>query len=216
MTVSKKGNRQGLFITFEGGEGSGKTTVLKQVDAILKKEAIATTATREPGGTLLGEQIRALLLEKTEVPIAKRAELFLFLAARAQNVAEVIVPALEEQAVVLCDRFTDSTLAYQGNNSEMLQCCLVATAGLEPDLTLFFDIDPALGLKRARQAGKVSPDRMEQRALDFHLSVRTAFLQLAKQYPERFFTLDASLPLDTVVNHALEIIREALAKVSLG
>lgn len=212
MISSKKKSRGGLFITFEGGEGSGKTTVLSKVYSTLKKKGNGVMKTREPGGTALGEKVRELLLNHQEIPLTTRTELFLFLAARSEHVDEVIVKALSEGLIVLCDRFTDSTLAYQGDEIDIKRCALLATGGLVPDLTLLFDLEPKLGLERAAKARK--RDRIESRSLAFHEKVRSRFLELVKSEPTRFCVLDASLPVDEVVAHALRAIEEKWSRTT--
>lgn len=208
-----KRRNKGLFITFEGGEGAGKTTLIDRLFDELSAKGHVVIRTREPGGSALGKEIRTLLLDQEEHPVCSRSELFLYLADRAQHVHQVILPALEEGEIVLCDRFNDSTLAYQGAaralNLDMIKSvCQAATDGLLPDLTLFLDLDPKLGLERAMQ--KNAHDRLEKESLDFHTKVREAFLHLAKEEPNRFHVIDASQPLDTVYTLALREVETVL------
>ena len=208
-----KRKNKGLFITFEGGEGAGKTTLIDRVFETLTTKGHSVVRTLEPGGTSLGREIRELLLHQKTSPVCSQSELFLFLADRAQHVQELIMPALEEGKIVLCDRFNDSTLAYQGAarslNIELLQgLCLAATDGLVPDLTLFLDLDPSVGLKRAQQ--KDAHDRLEQEDLTFHHKVREAFLFLAKEEPERFHVIDAEMDVKTVFEKAMKEIDSLL------
>ena len=197
-----------MFITFEGGDGAGKSTVIARVKESLEKVGKQVVLTREPGGVPLGEEIRALLLEsKTSVSIM--AELLLFLASRAQHVEEKIKPALASGKIVLCDRFTDSTLAYQGYARELgiaalLPICKLASGGLEPNLTLYLDLDPAVGLARAK-----SGDRMEGEAREFHEKVRKGFLKLAEMYPERIHKIDASKTPDEVYKQVMHYVNAA-------
>ena len=201
------------FITFEGGEGSGKTSVLKKIESYLQALGYKTLATRAPGGTSLGAQIRELLLHKEKIQLCKKAELFLFLSDRAQHVQELVLPALKENKVVLCDRFNDSTIAYQGAaRNEQLSfienLCEYAVDELKPDLTFYLDIDPSVGLIRAKKAikeqGKATYDRMENEALAFHQRVRECYLKLVQKEPHRFIVLDASMPLEQVVSLAIQ------------
>lgn len=197
-----------MFITFEGGDGAGKSTVIARVKESLEKSGKEVVLTREPGGVPLGEEIRALLLEsKTSVSIM--AELLLFLASRAQHVTEKIKPALEAGKVVLCDRFTDSTLAYQGyarglGIETLLPLCKLATGGLDPHLTLYLDLDPSIGLARAK-----SFDRMEAEAREFHEKVRQGFLKLAEMYPLRIHKIDASKTQDDVFKQVMHYVDAA-------
>jgi len=198
---------RGLFITFEGGEGAGKTTLIDRVYEELTAKGHLALRTLEPGGTALGKDIRKLLLHQDKSPICRQSELFLYLADRAQHVQEMIVPALDEGKIVLCDRFNDSTLAYQGAarslNIDLLRgLCLAATDGLVPDLTLYLDLDPKVGLSRAQ--AKKTYDRLEAEDIAFHTKVREAFLSLAKDEPDRFHVLDASKDVDSVYVAAMK------------
>jgi dTMP kinase len=186
---------RGLFVTFEGGEGSGKSTQLERLAARLRASGVGPLVTREPGGTPLAEGVRALLLDPEGSPDAM-AEALLMEAARADLVATVLRPALHAGRIVLCDRYDDSTLAYQGAgrglDAEMLRTLnRFATGGLRPDLTLLYDIDPAVGIARRAESGKAL-DRLDRESLAFHLRVRERFLDLARAEPKRFVVLDAS------------------------
>ncbi len=200
----------GLFVTFEGGDGSGKSTQLERSAARLRSRGLKPLLTREPGGTPFAERARALLLD-SELRPAPLAEVFLVEAARADLVAAVIAPALAGGRIVLCDRHADSTLAYQGAGRgldlELLRSLnRAATGALTPDLTLLYDLDPALGLeRRARASG--GPNRLDREPLDFHRRVRQGFLDLAKAEPGRIVVLDGSLapePLEALAWAALE------------
>ncbi len=186
----------GLFVTFEGGEGSGKSTQLTRLAERLRANGVEPLVTREPGGTPLAEGIRALLLDPARSPGAG-AEALLMVAARADLVATRLKPALESGGVVLCDRYGDSTLAYQGGGRgldarQLAEWNRVATGGLVPDLTLLFDLPARLGL--ARRAGAAgTPNRLDLESETFHSRVRERYLELARAEPGRFVVLDASL-----------------------
>lgn len=183
---------EALLITFEGGEGAGKTTLIDHIYGVFEKRGKKVVKTRAPGGTKIGSLIRDILLHKEE--LSSRAELLFFLADRAQHVDEVILPALKNGVVVLCDRFNDSTIAYQGGarglDLEWIQeLCAFATQGLQPDLTLYLDLDPCEGLKRVNHRSK---DRIEIMEVSFHQKVRDTYLAIAKKEPKRFHVIDAS------------------------
>ena len=191
----------GFFITFEGGEGSGKTTQLKALLAPVRALQGEAIQTRDPGGTAIGNQVRELLLNGENVRMLALAELFLYEASRAQLVQEVIRPALAAGRIVLCDRFTDSTVAYQGygrglNLDLVERLNAVAADGLRPDLTFLLDLDPAVGLARAAERlahPRQQPDRLEGEVLEFHQRVRTGYRALAAREPEWVVILDATL-----------------------
>jgi dTMP kinase len=184
----------GLFVTFEGGEGSGKSTQLARLDERLRRSGFDPLVVREPGGTRLAESIRALLLD-TGAPIGGVTEALLMVAARSDLVATRLRPALDAGRIVLCDRYTDSTLAYQGGGRGLDGAMLAAwnraaTGGLQPDLTLLFDLDPELGLAR-RVASRGGTNRIDLESESFHGRVRERYLQLARAEPARFTVLDA-------------------------
>ena len=200
--------RKGLFITFEGTEGSGKTTQLKRLGELLGKHRIPHVLTREPGGSRLSTHLRRWILNRLDYRLAPQAELHLFLADRAQHVQEVLLPALREGKVVLCDRYTDSTLAYQGGGrgfdlQTLSSFNKSATNGLSPDLTLLFDVPVQVGLKRVLGRGK-GKDRMEREKIKFHQAVRRVFLRIAKKEKKRFIVLDASRDPDMVYQQMIE------------
>lgn len=208
-----KRRNKGLFITFEGGEGVGKTTLIERVYKALDEKGFSVKKTRAPGGGKFGEQLRKILLEREGVPFGKKAELFLFLADRAEHVEKLILPELENNHIVLCDRFSDSTRAYQGVTCEtqphfLQTLCRFAANGLEPDLTILLDLDPMIGLSRLKKGKKQGdhPDRIEQKKMAFHLDVRRAFLQFAKEEPKRFRVLDANLELSEVFQQTMDEI----------
>ena len=191
---------KGKFITFEGGEGCGKSTQVQRLKAALERKGISVLLTREPGGTRLAEQIRSLLKDETEDPPCDRAELLLFLAARAQLVKNVIRPALAAGTWVVSDRFSDSTLAYQGYGRGLSLDVIraandFACEGLKPDRTILLDVDPVTS--RARMRGReastnTKADRIERAGDDFHARLRKGFLELAAAEPSRIVTIDAS------------------------
>lgn len=190
----------GLFLTFEGGEGSGKTTQLTALLAFLRAAGHDAIATRDPGGTPIGKQIRRILLDRQNARLTGIAELFLYEASRAQLVQEVIRPALAQGRIVLCDRFTDSTVAYQGHARGLdldliARLNAVASDGLRPDLTFLLDLDPEVGLARATQrpmAPDTRPDRIEEELLSFHQRVRSGYRAIAAAEPERVIVLGAT------------------------
>lgn len=211
--------KPGIFITFEGGEGAGKSTLIEGLTEKLALLGLSVLKTREPGGTKLGEHIRAMLLQHfQDMPINDRAELFLFLASRAEHVKEVILPAIEDGRVVFCDRFTDSTLAYQGaarnlGIDQIYPLCKFASFDLEPSVTLYLDIDPKIGLKRARN--KDIHDRIESEALSFHQMIRDAYHTIAKKFPARLSIIDASKSPKDVLDESFDIIQDLLKAHSL-
>lgn len=201
----------GKFIVFEGVEGAGKTTQIQQTAAWLEHQSglnKSVITTREPGGTKLGQRIRQLLLEDLDIQIDRRAELLLYAADRAQHIQTIIAPQLALGNIVLCDRFTDSTIAYQGYGrgfdlAEIDRVNQLATAGLTSNLTIWLDLDVSIGLKRVSERGK--PDRMERATIDFHQRVQQGYQQLAKSYPDRIVRIDANQP-ETVVQAAIQAI----------
>jgi dTMP kinase len=202
----------GCFVTLEGPEGAGKTTQVKLLSKQLDVLGVKHVVTRDPGGTPLGRQIRRILLNP-ENPVHPMAELLLYQADRAQHVAELIMPALQEGNLVICDRYTDSTIAYQGYGRQIDlklidQLNEMSTGGLRPQLTVLFDIESSEGLGRLHPGGH---DRLEREALEFHHKVRQGYLALAKAEPERFQILDASKPLTTVQSELRKIFADHLA-----
>jgi dTMP kinase len=208
------GMNRGLFITFEGGEGAGKTTLIERMVEKLRADGMTVVKTREPGGTHLGEGVRNLLLEPSQVAVSPYAELCLFLASRAQHIKEVIRPALEQKKVVLCDRFNDSTIAYQGvarglGMKEVAHFCDFICQGVQPQLTFYLDIEPSIGLKRAEARGN-GPDRMESEKIAFHQKIREAYHKMHEQQPDRFHLLDAQKPAQEVFHQAMRYLERYL------
>ena len=209
-----------MFITFEGIEGCGKTTQIGMAGDFLREKQVPVTITEEPGGAPLGKHIRKLLLNFGDCRIDARAELLLFAAARAQHVQEVILPALATGQVVLCDRFSDATLAYQGFGRglslEFIKSLNKFSAdALKPDLTLLFDLPVEVGLGRAigriaNLQGTLREDRFEQEGLAFHQKIRDGYLSLAKDEPERFRIIDASRDVQSIRRDVCRMIWTAV------
>jgi dTMP kinase len=203
---------QGRFITFEGGEGVGKSTQLKRAAAWLEAAGVEVVLTREPGGTPRAEQLRRILLERTDEPMPQSCELLLMFAARASHLANLVEPAVARGAWVLCDRFTDATYAYQGGGRGLPTADIDALVRIvhpqrQPDLTLLLDAPVAIGMARARvRNGTDGPDRFESERVEFFERVRQSYLQRAAQEPARFRVVDASGELE----HVEMAIRAAL------
>ncbi|MFG0409642.1 dTMP kinase [Pseudomonas sp. NY5710] len=208
----------GLFITLEGPEGAGKSTNRDYLAARLREHGLDVVLTREPGGTPLAEKVRELLLAPSDEPMAADTELLLVFAARAQHLAQVIRPALARGAVVLCDRFTDATYAYQGGGRG-LSVERIATleqfvqGDLRPQLTLVFDLPVEVGLARAAARGRL--DRFEQEGQAFFQAVRQAYLQRARREPQRYSLLDAAQPL-AAVQRAIDALLPAIVERCRG
>ena len=204
-----------LFVTFEGGEGSGKSTALRLIAERLEKEGIPFILTREPGGTPIAEEIREVILDKKNTAMDPRTEALLYAASRRQHLVEKVWPALKEGKLVLCDRYLDSSLAYQGGARNLgidaiLNINLFATEGTYPDLTLLFDIEPKLGLERIAANKGREVNRLDLEKISFHEGVRNTFHELAKRYPDRYIIIDASKSVDEVVENAYKAIKERM------
>lgn len=203
----------GLFVTLEGVEGAGKSTHARMLAQGLEAMGLRVMLTREPGGTPIGKAIRAVLLDPAHKEMHPTAELLLYAADRRQHVEQAIRPALARGEVVICDRYSDSTRAYQGHarglGAELLdKVDELATGGLRPDVTLLFDLPVEVGMERNRGAGK--SDRMELEAREFHERVREGFLQIATTEPQRVKLIDASLAVDEVHREAFDVLLAAL------
>ena len=195
----------GLLITLEGIEGSGKSTQAALLRDTLVSERIPVCLTREPGGSPLAERVRDLILKEGEEPMAPGAELLLFLAARAQHVARTIRPALERGEVVICDRFTDATVAYQGGGRTLPESILTplndwATGGIKPARTYLLDVPVELGLERAKRRTGDQPDRFEKESRSFFEAVRARYLDVARREPERIVVLRGTDPEDILAH----------------
>lgn len=210
-----------MFITFEGVEGSGKSTAMARVGEWLASRGVEAVYTREPGGSRLGGMLRPILLDARNNDIVPRAELFLYLADRAQHAAAVVRPALARGAFVLSDRFADSTVAYQGYGRGMDVESLralnsMAVDGLWPDMTLLFDVDVATGLARANarnemEGKSLAEGRFEAESLAFHSRVRQGFLDIAAREPERFAVIDGTSHMDDVFAASREAVASRMA-----
>jgi|SRR5581483_11234004 len=209
--------KRGIFITFEGLDGSGKSTQLTKLAQTLTAEGRDVVATREPGGTRIGERVRALLLDSATSGLDPWSELALMFAARAQHVREVILPALERGQFVLCDRFTDSSEAYQGGGRKLgseaiLELHRILCAGLQPDLTLLLDTDVKASVARARRRNSQSAggdeNRFEQESHQFYERVHRKYLEIARRDAHRVMLLDARRDLETVHQEIVAIVRQ--------
>lgn len=195
----------GIMISFEGPDGAGKTSVLKDLVPRLKQIASTTMIeTREPGGNPISEAIRKIILDPKNTMMDPRTEALLYAAARRQHIVETILPALKKGEIVLCDRFVDSSIAYQGAGREIGEKAVFdmnqfAINGLMPDLTLYLDVPSEIGIDRIKQNRTDQYDRLDQEKLSFHQKVRNAYLKLAHDHPERIVTVDATQPLSQVV-----------------
>ena len=207
---------KGFFITFEGPEGAGKSSQVARLAQYLESRGKKCVITREPGGTGLAEVIRQVVKShNTEEKVHDATELLLIEAARAQHVREKILPALEEDMVVICDRFSDSTCAYQGGARKMDKKVIdflndYASAGRKPDLTFLLDLSPEEGFRRIVSREKEGFDRFENEKLDFHQKVRQAFLEAAKDEPERIHVINAAEDRDTIAQKIRQVIDDAL------
>jgi dTMP kinase len=205
-----------MFITFEGIEGCGKTTQIKRIRAHFKRQGRDCIATREPGGTKIGKKIRSLLLDPATKAISPMVELLLYLADRAQHIEELVKPALSAGKMVLCDRFCDATVVYQGyargiDIALIQQLHDIILKGFKPDITILLDLPPEIGLSRAweqinRGGRKSAESRFEKENLAFHEKVRTGYLELARREPERFRIIDAGRDEDGVTKHIIEAL----------
>ena len=206
-----------LFITLEGPEGSGKTSAIKIVKEQLEKEGHQIIMTREPGGTPISEQIRNVILDKSNTAMDYRTEALLYAASRRQHLVEKVWPNVKEGKIVICDRYLDSSLAYQGYARELgvediLNVNMYATEGTFPDLTLLFDLEPEVGLARINAKSDREVNRLDLEKLSFHHRVRNGYLELAKRFPDRYVIINAALPLEEVASNALKAIKERLQK----
>lgn len=206
-----------MFITLEGPEGSGKTTAVNTAVAQLEKLGYQIVRTREPGGTQIAEQIRNVILDKANTAMDSRTEALLYAASRRQHLVEKVWPAVKEGKIVICDRYLDSSLAYQGGArglgiDNVLNINMFATEGTFPDLTLLFDIDPEIGLARIAANADREVNRLDLEKLDFHKKVRNTFLDLAKRYPDRFVIIDASKSQEEVAKATLDTILARLCR----
>ena len=204
----------GKFITFEGIDGSGKTTQINLLEAKLSQQGISTLILREPGGTKLSEKIREILLDRENINLSPSVESLLFVAARAQLMAEKIKPSLERNQFVICDRYTDSTVAYQGygrglNVEYLEELNKFATDSIQPDITIILDVDPE---KAAIRMASDVPDRLESTGINFFLRVREGYYEIAHRYPQRCVIIDGSQSESEVFELVLKEVNNKLFK----
>ena len=206
-----------IFITLEGPDGSGKTTIAKMIVETLEKRGYEVVFTREPGGISISEQIRNIILNKENTEMDGRTEALLYAASRRQHLVEKIWPSLKEGKIVFCDRYLDSSLSYQGYARELgvddvLRVNEYATEGTYPHITFLFDIEPELGLERINKNKDREVNRLDVEKLSFHKKVREGYLMLSKRFSDRYVVIDASKPLEEVSNEVLSIILNRLGK----
>ena len=204
-------NLKGKSISFEGGEGTGKSTLIKNLVEVLTKENLNLVSTREPGGAKISEQIREVIVDKNNVDMCYQTEALLFAASRAQFISQVINPSLKENKTILIDRFVDSSLVYQGIGrglgiDEVMRINQFATNGWLPDLTIVLDIDPKIGLKRISDNNR-DTNRLDEQDLEFYNLVRNGYLELAKKYPKRIIVIDADRTSNEILDEVLHILK---------
>lgn len=206
-------SRKGFFISFEGIEGSGKTTMARLMSEMLMTDGFEVLLTYEPGGTSIGQKIRDILLLPEHKNMSEITELLLYNAARTQHLKERIIPALESGKIVITDRFSDSTIAYQGYGRGLdftliMSLDAIATGSIKPNLTLLLDVDVEVGLMRNKGINKI--DRLELEDIEFHRKVRAGYHKIAESEPQRIKIVDSSLPIERVIQHTGDIIKKAL------
>lgn len=208
---------KGLFIVFEGGEGAGKSTILDKIYIWLEEIGYSCIKTREPGGIKISEKIRSVILDNENTEMDERTEALLYAAARRQHLVEKVIPALKSGKIVLCDRFIDSSLAYQGHArgigmEEILNINKFAIEDFMPDLSIFFDIDPKLGLDRINKDSSREVNRLDNEKIDFHNRVREGYNLVMEMSGDRMVRIDASKSIDEVYNNVKDIINKYLDK----
>lgn len=206
---------RGIFITMEGPEGAGKTTILEMLYKHYKDKGIKIVKTREPGGIRIAEKIREIILNPDHTEMDGRTEALLYAAARRQHLVEKVIPALAEGSIVLSDRFIDSSLAYQGyargiGIEEIWKINEFAIVGVMPDLTLYFDLDPELGLARINKSNEREINRLDLEQLDFHKRVQAGYYKVIEKFPERLHKLEASQSIEDVFEQAQQAINQVL------
>ncbi|WKA54851.1 dTMP kinase [Planococcus shixiaomingii] len=209
------------LITLEGGEGAGKTSIVKRLASFLEQQGHSVVCTREPGGIEISEQIRKVILDQANVKMDARTEALLYAAARRQHLVEKIIPALEAGNVVLCDRYIDSSLAYQGHArglgiSEIFSINKFAIDKYMPDLTLYFDVQPEVGLARIEKDGNREINRLDVESMKFHQAVREGYLMLIDQYPDRIQVIDADNELEMVLQEAKKSVLAFIERKQKG
>ncbi|MBU8881437.1 dTMP kinase [Bacillus sp. FJAT-29790] len=207
--------KKGIFITMEGPEGAGKTTIIGMLAQKLLAEGYQVLQTREPGGIEIAEQIRSVILDKKNTQMDPRTEALLYAAARRQHLVEKVLPALEKGFIVLCDRFIDSSLAYQGyarglGIDEVFAINRFAIEGMMPELTIYFDIEPEAGLERINRHKDREVNRLDLEDLQFHHKVREGYDQLINQYSDRIYKIDASMPVEQVLKETENKLKEII------
>lgn len=207
--------KTGLFITVEGPEGAGKTTVIQMIAEEMEKEGYPVLLTREPGGIRIAEKIREIILNRDHQEMDPKTEALLYAAARRQHLVEKVNPALQEGKIVLCDRFIDASLAYQGyarkiGVDEVFQINRFAIENRMPDLTIYFDIEPELGLARIRKSRHDQVNRLDLENMAFHHRVREGYLLLCERFPERITKINARLPVEEVKRNVKQIILQKI------
>lgn len=213
--------QKGFFITVEGGEGAGKTTILGRLEQYLLAKGYAVVSTREPGGIEIAEQIRSVILNPANTRMDSRTEALLYAAARRQHIVEKVLPALEQGQIVLCDRFIDSSLAYQGyarglGIEEIFSVNQFAVNDCMPQLTLYFDIDPKIGLSRIHADENREINRLDMEHLDFHQRVREGYLQLVDRFPERICLIRAEGSVDMVFEQVIKNVNGRIPMESIS
>lgn len=201
---------RGLFITLEGGDGAGKSTQIRNIEKFFAEKGLVVVRTREPGGTEISEKLRAILLDSHNTEMSPVTEMMIYAASRAQNVREFIIPALERGEIVICDRFVDSSIAYQAYGRELgdmvAEVNKYATGGLTPDITFWMDIDPEAGKARAAKAGDL--DRLELEEMEFHYRVYRGYQKIAEDDPGRVMRIDASDTVDNIRDSICSYLEE--------
>ncbi len=207
-----------MIISFEGGEGSGKSTIIKKIKPFLEKNNIDYLITREPGGVPIAEKIRDIILDVNHTNMDIRTEAMLYAAARRQHLAQKVFPELNKGKVVIFDRFIDSSLVYQGycrgiGIDEVYELNQFATEGIMPNITIYLDVEPEIGLQRVN-SGNREVNRLDLESLEFHKKVREGYLLLAKKYSNRYRVIDANQTLDSVYNDVIEVLKNALGIIT--
>ena len=201
---------KGLFITLEGGDGAGKSTQIRNIERFFTEKGLVVVHTREPGGTRIGEKLRDILLDKDNAEMSAVAEMLIYAASRSQHVREFVLPALERGEIVICDRFVDSSIAYQAYGRDLgdmvAEVNRHATGGLRPDITFWLDIDPEAGRARAAKAGDL--DRLEREKMDFHYRVYEGYRKIAEQEPDRVRRINAADTVENICSRIYECLEE--------
>jgi dTMP kinase len=215
MTEGAHGLKKGWFLTIEGGEGAGKTTLIEELSCSLTAQGYQVLTTREPGGIPIAEQIRGVILDKRNTMMDARTEALLYAAARRQHLIEKVIPAIKDGKLVICDRFVDSSLAYQGYARGLGMDAVrsindFAIDGIMPDLTLWMDISPEEGLSRIHQGDDREINRLDLEGLSFHKLVREGYVELMKREPDRIVRIDAEREPAIVLNNAIVVINQRI------